>query len=71
MTLIIHTFTFNKPQIQQIVINNQVYDEVTMDDSEGAWMVGEPNLPAYGVSLLLPQGTIVANIMVEPGLILC
>ena len=60
-------FTFTTPQIHQIVINNQVYDEVIMPDSEGAWNVGEPNLPAYGISLLLPQGTTVADITIEPG----
>jgi len=60
-------FTFTAPQIHQIVINNQVYDEVIMPDCEGAWNVGEPNLPAYGVSLLIPQGTTVADIAIEPG----
>ena len=61
------TFTFTTPQIRQIVVNNQVFDEVIMTDSEGAWNVGEPNLPAYSVSLLLPQGTTIADISIEPG----
>jgi hypothetical protein len=60
-------FTFTAPQIHQIVINNQLYDEVIMPDAQGAWKAGEPNLPAYGVSFLLPQGTTVANITIQPG----
>jgi len=60
-------FSFNAPQIQQIVIDNELYDEVLMSDAQGAWNVGEPNLPAYGVSLLLPAGTTIAEITVQPG----
>jgi hypothetical protein len=59
--------TFTAPQINQIVINNQFYDEVIMPDAQGTWNIGEPNLPAYGVSLLLPQGTTVTDITVQPG----
>ncbi len=61
-------FTFSAPQIHQIVINNQLYDEVLMPDAEGTWNAGEPNLPAYGVSVLLPQGSIVADITIQPGI---
>ena len=61
-------FTFTAPQIHQIVINNQLFDEVLMPDAQGAWDVGEPNLPAYGVSVLLPQGTTVADITIQPGI---
>jgi hypothetical protein len=60
------SFTFAAPQIHQIVINNLLYDEVIMPDAQGAWNAGEPNLPAYGVSILLPQGTTVANITIQP-----
>lgn len=61
------TYAFSAPQIHQITINNQVYDQIVMADAEGAWNTGEPDLPAYGVSLLLPQGTTVADITVQPG----
>jgi hypothetical protein len=61
------TYTFTAPQIQQIVIDNQIYNDVSMSDAQGAWNVGEPNLPAYGVSLLLPAGTNSAEITVQPG----
>ncbi len=61
-------FTFTAPQIHHIVINNQFYDEVIMPDGQGVWNVGEPNLPAYGVSLLLPAGTTIAEITVQPGI---
>jgi len=60
-------FTFTAPQIHQIVINNQLYDEVLMPDAQGAWNTGEPNLPAYSVSVLLPQGTTAADISIQPG----
>ena len=71
MKMTIYETLFTTPQIRQIVVNNQVFDEVIMTDSEGAWNVGEPNLPAYSVSLLLPQGTTIADITIEPGTKIC
>jgi hypothetical protein len=61
------TYAFSAPQVYQKTIDDQVYDQIIMADAEGAWKVGEPDLPAYGISLLLPQGTIVTDITVQSG----
>jgi hypothetical protein len=63
---ITQTYLFDEPQIHRITVNGQVFDQITMRNAEGAWNVGEPDLPTYGVSLLLPQGTTVTKITVQP-----
>jgi hypothetical protein len=65
--IITKTFTFSTPSIQQITINNNVYDQVIMANAESTSNPGEPNLPSYGVSLLLPQGSTSVDVSVQPG----
>jgi hypothetical protein len=64
---ITRTYSFDEPQIHQITVNEQIFDQVTMRNAEGAWNPGEPDLPTYCVALLLPQGTTVTGISVQPG----
>jgi hypothetical protein len=64
---IIQTYSFDAPQIHQLTINNQVFTQITLKNTEGGFDVGEPDLPTYGVSLLLPQGSTVNTISVQPG----
>lgn len=64
---LIKSFIFSAPRINQVIIDDQVFDQVTMPDSAGVWNVGEPDLPAYGVSFVLPSGTTVDTINVYPG----
>lgn len=63
---ITQTYSFQKPQVQHVTINNQVYDQVILTNAEGAGEAGEPDLPAYGVTLLLPQGSTITDITIQP-----
>jgi len=64
---IIKTYSFETPYVNQVTMDNTVYDQIIIPDSLGYGSPGEPNLPAYGVHLLLPHGTDVADIEVVPG----
>jgi hypothetical protein len=64
---ITQSYSFHEPQIQPITINGQRFDQVTMRDAEGVWNPDEPDLPAYGVTLLLPQGSTLTDVNVQPG----
>lgn len=64
---ITQTYFFEQPTITQTRINNDVYDHILMTDATGTGETGEPNLPRYGVTLLVPQGSQVTAIMVTPG----
>jgi hypothetical protein len=66
-TYLSRSFTFSSPRIEQCIVDNTVFHQVTIPDAPGAWNVGEPDLPAYGVSFLLPAGTTVEAVTVEPG----
>lgn len=61
------TYSFDVPSINQVIIDDTVYDQIVMSNSPGVGNIGEPNLPAYGVNLLLPQGTEITEIEVIPG----
>lgn len=60
-------YTFDKPSINQITINGKLYDQIIMKNTDGANNPGEPDLPSYGVNLLLPQGSEILGIDVSPG----
>jgi hypothetical protein len=64
---ILKKYSFDEPQIHKIFVNDQVFDQIQMTGTEGAGNLGEPDLPAFGVSLLLPLRAIVTNITVQPG----
>ncbi len=64
---IVMTYKFDLPSISKITINGESYDQVNMMNSPGANNPGEPNLPCHGVNLLLPQGSEVIDIEVNPG----
>ncbi|MBN1281103.1 MAG: PKD domain-containing protein [Candidatus Thermoplasmatota archaeon] len=62
-----HTVTFPTPQVHQRSMNDQVLTQITLPGAPGVGDPGEPNLPAYGISFLLPQGATVTDISVQPG----
>jgi len=66
--LLTRTYTFETPELHQRIINSRVFDVITMPHTQTGFKIGEPNLPTYGVSLLLPQGSQVEQIIVNPGL---
>lgn len=57
-------YFFEKPVINKISINDIYYDQIEMKDCVEANDVGEPNIPCYGVNILLPQGTEIVDIKV-------
>ena len=59
------SYIFEKPSIKQIMIENELYDEVTLKDISCFGNPGEPYLPVKGAYILLPQNTIVDKIIVE------
>lgn len=61
------TYSFPDPYVNQVTINGNVYDQIVMPNSPGVGNIGEPNLPVYGVNLLLPQGTEITEIEVIHG----
>ena len=64
---IIKTYSFEMPHVNHVIMDNTVYDQIIIPNSPGYGIPGEPNLPAYGVHILLPHGTDVADIEVVPG----
>lgn len=64
---IIQTYSFEKPQINHVTIEDTVYDQIIISDASGCSDPGEPDLPAVGVKLLLPQGTEITDINITPG----
>ncbi|MBR3914440.1 MAG: hypothetical protein IKJ64_01830, partial [Bacteroidales bacterium] len=55
------TFFFNNPQFEQY----QGYEQISFDNCVQGAEVGNPNLPWYSVSLLLPQNTEAQDIEFE------
>ncbi len=61
------TYFFPTPQIEQVIINNEIYDRIIMQNSPGTGNPGDFNLPAHGAYLLLNPGSVIKNIEVIPG----
>lgn len=58
-------YSFEKPLISSVEINNFIYDEVTLADCYTAGNPGEPNIPSRGAYILLPPMSELSNIRVE------
>lgn len=57
-------YSFSEPILEQVKIGEKVYDRLIMMDASGFGNPGEPQLPAKGAYILLPQQTQVKNIVV-------
>jgi hypothetical protein len=66
-TNITYTYSFERPSVHYVTIAGTEYVQVELFESLEAGNPGEPKLPAYGVRLLLPKGTEVANIDIIGG----
>ena len=64
---IVQMYSFERPQIQSVIIQDIVYDQIIMSDTSGDSNPGEPNLPSKGIKLLLPQGTEITDIEIISG----
>ncbi|MBU1940255.1 MAG: hypothetical protein KKC68_00620, partial [Candidatus Thermoplasmatota archaeon] len=60
--IITHTISIDQPQLTSKIINNQPYTHVTLDDGYSIFQPGQPDLPAHGLTLLLPPNHQVSNI---------
>jgi len=58
-------YSFEKPSIYSIEIENSIYDKVTLPDCYTAGNSGEPNIPSKGAYILLPPKSKLSNIQVE------
>jgi len=65
--MIIKTYTFNKPNIVQELIEDAVYDNIIMQNTDLVGYPGQPGLPVYNARLLLPPKTKVDKINIHPG----
>ena len=59
---IIQKYTFSKPSLTTIQIQDTIYDTIQTTDLVTVGEAGEPTLPAKLVHLLLPSQTTVKNI---------
>jgi hypothetical protein len=59
------TYSFDQPIIKQIMIGNDAFTRITIQDLSASGNSGEPRLPSSGAYILLPQGTIVDEVTVE------
>ncbi|MCK4871725.1 MAG: hypothetical protein KAS72_03265 [Phycisphaerales bacterium] len=61
------TYTFDRPTISTVKIDDTAYDRVTMPDAPNGGNAGQPALPACGASILLPFGCDVSSVEVVAG----
>ena len=64
---ITQTYTFEQPQINQITIQNTVFDQLSLSEGMSFSNPGEPDIPAIGVHLLLPPDSTIQHISIIPG----
>ncbi|MCK4332991.1 MAG: hypothetical protein KAV40_05365 [Thermoplasmatales archaeon] len=53
---IILNFTFSKPKIEKIEVNNEICDRVTINGLPNSGELNQPRLPVKSVKLLMPYG---------------
>lgn len=64
---VIRTYFFERPQLNQLIIGDTVYDQITLSDTSGNSRSGEPDLPVFGAKILLPQGAKITDLRIIPG----
>lgn len=60
-------YSFNKPVVERLTVDEHVYDKVIMPDAPCSGDPGEPSLPTKGAYILLPQKTKVSETIATPG----
>lgn len=61
------SYTFQRPTVESVEIDGQLFDRVVMSTAPNSGQVGHPALPAKGARILLPYGTEVESIEVIAG----
>ncbi len=62
---ITQTYYFERPEIKSISIDGTMYDRIIMPDVPNAGIAGEPALPAFGATILLPYGEEIESVSVN------
>jgi len=60
-------YTFEQPRLEQITIENTVYDRLVMEGAPNSGGIGQPALPARGTQILLPPGAVVKGVEIQTG----
>jgi len=60
-------YFFSQPEIQQVVLAGETYDQVTMTDAPNSGNTGQPCLPSTGAQILIPYGREVASVRIFTG----
>nr|MBN2277003.1 choice-of-anchor J domain-containing protein [candidate division Zixibacteria bacterium] len=60
-------YSFDYPQIEQVMIANDLYDRIIMPGAPNGGQPGEPALPARGASILIAYGEEITGISLIPG----
>lgn len=58
-------YKFDKPEIKQTVVNENIYDKVILEDATNFGNPGELSIPMKGAYILLPKNTKVKDIKVS------
>ena len=61
------TYRFERPQVTDITINGEVYQQLDMPDAPNGGHIGEPALPARGAYILIPYGSEVEQMEISKG----
>lgn len=64
---IIKKYSFNEPVVKSMIINNEEYDRVYMDNLPCYGQIGQYNLPTKSSYLLINQGEEITNIEIDTG----
>ena len=59
------TYSFKSPIIEEIMIDNEAYNRITIEGLSASGNFGNPRLPLDGAYILLPQGTTLDDITVS------
>lgn len=60
-------YTFARPSLETVKIDGQLFDRIIMPGAPNSGPIGHPALPAHGARILLPYGTDVVNVEIDPG----
>ena len=63
-------YKFDKPEVKKIVVNENIYDKVILEDVTNFGNPGEPLIPMKGAYILLPKNSEVKDIEVSHGKII-
>ncbi len=61
------SYDFDRPVTEAVSVGAATFDRIRMPETPNGGKVGHPALPARGARILLPSGTEIKSIRIEPG----